>query len=214
MSGHNAEQPFSITITAQMRHGVLWEARALCGSSAELARLLEVHQTVLGRWINFKGCPSKEWWDEKGIQIEGKLSALLNRAVTYDDLFPKELQTGNLLTVSKRIEVTHDVPRERLIEAGAIPALPMSPQEAEWRLELKEAVNKAIQSAQLTPRKRQILEMRFGLNGEEEHTYEEVAEVFGVTRERIRQIEASALRRLRLRASTKYLKPFLGVSCV
>ena len=51
--------------------------------------------------------------------------------------------------------------------------------------------------ASLVPRQRKILEMRFGIGGSREHTLEEVGAVFGVTRERIRQIEAQALSRLR-----------------
>jgi RNA polymerase primary sigma factor len=52
----------------------------------------------------------------------------------------------------------------------------------------------------LTPREATILRMRFGLGGAEEHSLEQVGERFGVTRERIRQIEAKALARLKLRA--------------
>ena len=51
--------------------------------------------------------------------------------------------------------------------------------------------------AELTPREQRILSMRFGLGGAGEHTLEEVGKVFGVTRERIRQIEAMALAKLR-----------------
>src|SRR5258706_16206284 len=49
----------------------------------------------------------------------------------------------------------------------------------------------------LTPREERIIRMRFGLDDGSQHTLEEVGEVFAVTRERIRQIEAKALRKLR-----------------
>jgi RNA polymerase primary sigma factor len=51
--------------------------------------------------------------------------------------------------------------------------------------------------AQLTPREQRILRMRFGIGEAQDHTLEEVGKVFGVTRERIRQIEAKALEKLR-----------------
>jgi RNA polymerase primary sigma factor len=50
---------------------------------------------------------------------------------------------------------------------------------------------------QLTPREQRILRMRFGIGEAQDHTLEEVGKVFGVTRERIRQIEAKALEKLR-----------------
>ena len=60
---------------------------------------------------------------------------------------------------------------------------------------LTDVVSEAL--AELTPREQRILQMRFGLGGEGDHTLEEVGKVFGVTRERIRQIEAKALEKLR-----------------
>jgi RNA polymerase primary sigma factor len=60
---------------------------------------------------------------------------------------------------------------------------------------LKEHLSEAM--AELTPREQRVLQMRFGLSGTSEHTLEEVGKIFGVTRERIRQIEAKALEKLR-----------------
>jgi len=60
--------------------------------------------------------------------------------------------------------------------------------------------------ASLVPRQRKILEMRFGIGGSKEHTLEEIGAVFGVTRERIRQIEAQALSQLRRRPSRRLMK--------
>ncbi|GAB6064325.1 sigma-70 family RNA polymerase sigma factor [Deferrisoma palaeochoriense] len=54
---------------------------------------------------------------------------------------------------------------------------------------------------ELRPRERRVLELRFGLGGEEPHTLEEIGRMFGVTRERIRQIETNALRKLRRMAA-------------
>ena len=54
-----------------------------------------------------------------------------------------------------------------------------------------------------------VLEMRFGLNNGQRHTLEQVGNYFGLTRERIRQIEAKALKKLRLPKNIRYLKDFV-----
>jgi len=62
-------------------------------------------------------------------------------------------------------------------------------------MKLREYQKKALED--LTPREQKVIEMRFGLIDDECHTLEEVSQAFGVTRERIRQVEAKALERLR-----------------
>jgi RNA polymerase primary sigma factor len=62
----------------------------------------------------------------------------------------------------------------------------------------------------LTPREEKIMKMRFGLEDGSEHTLEEVGRSFAVTRERIRQIEAKALRKLRQPSRSRKLKAFLA----
>ncbi len=62
----------------------------------------------------------------------------------------------------------------------------------------------------LTPREEQIIKMRFGVGDGSEHTLEEVGQRFAVTRERIRQIEAKALRKLRHPSRSQKLRAFLG----
>ena len=63
--------------------------------------------------------------------------------------------------------------------------------------------------ATLTPREEKILRMRFGIGEKSEHTLEEVGDDFSVTRERIRQIEAKALRKLRHPSRGKALRAFV-----
>jgi RNA polymerase primary sigma factor len=73
---------------------------------------------------------------------------------------------------------------------------------------LKEQVRSAL--AILTDREREVLEMRFGLKDGQDHTLEEVGQHFRVTRERIRQIEAKALRKLRHPTRSRQLRDYLG----
>ncbi|EKD22780.1 MAG: hypothetical protein ACD_83C00273G0007, partial [uncultured bacterium] len=63
--------------------------------------------------------------------------------------------------------------------------------------------------SELPPREQKILKMRFGLEGGRSHTLEEVGQEFGVTRERIRQIEAKALKKLEKHAESQKLKDYL-----
>ena len=63
--------------------------------------------------------------------------------------------------------------------------------------------------ATLTPREEKVLRMRFGIGEKSDHTLEEVGRNFSVTRERIRQIEAKALRKLRHPSRAKRLRSFI-----
>jgi RNA polymerase primary sigma factor len=82
-----------------------------------------------------------------------------------------------------------------------------SPVESMIGLSLREQTNKVLNS--LTPREEKVLRLRFGLSDGCEHTLEEVGQDFAVTRERIRQIEAKALRKLRHPSRSKKLRSFL-----
>lgn len=83
----------------------------------------------------------------------------------------------------------------------------ISPIDAATNSGLSEAVQKVLGS--LTPREAKVLRMRFGINMNTDHTLEEVGKQFDVTRERIRQIEAKALRKLRHPSRAEQLRSFL-----
>lgn len=82
----------------------------------------------------------------------------------------------------------------------------LSPAETAFNLILKEQINKVL--ATLTERESKVIQYRFGLEDGWQRTLEEVGQKFGVTRERIRQIEAKALRKLRHPSRSKKLKEF------
>ncbi len=84
----------------------------------------------------------------------------------------------------------------------------LEPMDAAAREMLREQVQSAL--AALSERERQVLELRFGLIDGKDHTLEEVSRYFNVTRERIRQIEAKALRKLRHPTRSRHLREYLG----
>ncbi len=83
----------------------------------------------------------------------------------------------------------------------------VSPAEAVISLNLKEQTENVLRT--LTPREEKVIKMRFGVGDGSEHTLEEVGQSFAVTRERIRQIEAKALRKLRHPSRSRRLRAFM-----
>ena len=83
----------------------------------------------------------------------------------------------------------------------------LAPSDAAVYTGLRDATAEVLDS--LTPREAKVLRMRFGIEMNTDHTLEEVGKQFDVTRERIRQIEAKALRKLRHPSRAKRLKSFI-----
>jgi RNA polymerase primary sigma factor len=82
-----------------------------------------------------------------------------------------------------------------------------TPSDSVSNLNLSDQTKKVL--ATLTPREEQVLRLRFGIGEKSDHTLEEVGQQFAVTRERIRQIEAKALRKLRHPSRSRRLKSFV-----
>ena len=83
----------------------------------------------------------------------------------------------------------------------------MSPNDAAMNFNLTDQTKQVLET--LTPREEKVLKMRFGIDVASEHTLEEVGKDFGVTRERIRQIEVKALKKLRHPTRRTVLQSFL-----
>ena len=129
---------------------------------------------------------------------------------TVEELFPKWIEE---FKHKKTSVVTEHFVSERILEH---PELKMLPAEAGNIDEVIDSVDAEIMSVKidsvlntLKPREKKVLELRFGLKDEKTHTYEEVGKEFGVTRERIRQIEAKALRKLKHPVRKKELEGLL-----
>jgi len=85
----------------------------------------------------------------------------------------------------------------------------LSPEDAASQMMLHEQIEKVLNT--LNPREAMVLKMRYGLIDGKAKTLEEVGQYFNVTRERIRQIEVKALRKLRHPSRSKHLKVFIGL---
>ena len=150
----------------------------------------------------------------KLIRTSRRLQQELGREPTTDEL-GKELEitperVREILKISQEpvsletpIGEEEDSSLGDFIEDSSIPA----PAEAANRQLLREQVEDVLNT--LSDRERDVLNMRYGLEDGRTRTLEEVGRVFGVTRERIRQIEAKALRKLRHPSRAKMLKDFL-----
>ncbi|MGB9775393.1 MAG: sigma-70 family RNA polymerase sigma factor [Anaerolineae bacterium] len=124
------------------------------------------------------------------------------------DMEPRKVQW--MMRVSWRpLSLEHPVGEEEDNELGAFiedDSTPTPPQSAYQKM-LAEKIEEVLST--LSPREARILRLRFGLGGGRSHTLEEVGQKFGLTRERIRQIEGKALRRLRHPRRSRQLRQYL-----
>jgi RNA polymerase sigma factor (sigma-70 family) len=147
---------------------------------------------------------------EAPITIEGEFSKTAKLLMEVLGACPTDLWTSEQLTMKLR---TNSVERELSKEAVQIAlqsdakSLLGIPYEEAFNKEEVELVKDVVDS--LTPREVKVLSLRFGLDDEEELTLEETAKRFNYTRERIRQIEAKALRKMRHPSRSDKLKHLL-----
>jgi RNA polymerase primary sigma factor len=140
-------------------------------------------------------------WDAIGEKLL-KLTGL-----TLDEIFPLELATSQMLERPLKWALIRDVEPEQLTAAHERLALPAAQEAILEREDLKEQIARTL--GMLTPRQERVMRYRFGLDGQDAHTLAETARHLKLSPERIRQIEANALRRLRHKAYRKYLEPYV-----
>jgi RNA polymerase primary sigma factor len=186
----------------------------------------------------FKFSTYASWWirqaitraiaeQGKTIRIPVHMIEILNKVVRSSQALMVELgrkplpeeiaaDTGlhvdkvkNTLKVAKRTVSLENHIGEGDTELGALieDKKSTSPLDAVITRDLQEKIHKMLNT--LSPKEERILRMRFGLGDETPHTLEEVGQIFGVSRERIRQIEAQALRKLKHPNRSNHLRSFL-----
>jgi RNA polymerase primary sigma factor len=153
----------------------------------------------------------------KLVRAQRQLQQELGREPTTEELSRRmELPVGKVRKVlriaQEPISLETPVGEEEESHLGdfIIDRRVTSPSEAVINLNLREQTAEVLKT--LSPREEKIIKMRFGLQDGSEHTLEEVGQHFAVTRERIRQIEAKALRKLRHPSRSHRLRAFLDAS--
>jgi len=177
------------------------------GTGMVLAKKVGISYQALSGLLNLSKSPFKKL---KGV---GEYTDAAIKLATYfqvapEDLFPRSLYELKLPTEVQRAFRSAEI--MPMLEARRQHLLPVSTDETQtasvqhW--ELAEQLNEILET--LTPRQQKVIEMRFGLDGEGEHTLREVGKHFSVTAERIREIESKALGKLRHPSRLKKLRPF------
>ncbi len=153
----------------------------------------------------------------KLVRTQRQLQQELGREPTTEELSPRmELPVGKVRKVlriaQEPISLETPVGEEEESHLGdfIVDRRVVSPSEAVINLNLREQTAEVLKT--LSPREEKIIKMRFGLQDGSEHTLEEVGQHFAVTRERIRQIEAKALRKLRHPSRSHRLRAFLDTT--
>jgi len=197
-----------ITAVSKLKHSELYEAAKSMGGQSALARHLGIHPSELGMWCNLKACPpvemddkqphqtQKKWGGGRLGEIERKLFDLTGK--TLVELFPKELREAKeFLNSPKTIEQRKTMQTDALLRYAESTKhrLAYAGQESiAINSELSEHITDALK--ELPERLRTIITLRYGLDGNGRRTLDEAGKAVGVSKERLRQLEAKAIRDL------------------
>jgi RNA polymerase sigma factor (sigma-70 family) len=203
---------FLITIRSQPKHGLLYAAAKQRGSLKLLACELGVSYISLVHWVNLRGYPKSIFsggYLDRRTRIEHGLMEVIG--VGADDCWPKEVREFIDKTRSLKslvFEQTKEVPFPRLTDVAA-KALTYEPtQERTANInEARQAILKELKT--LSCREREIIKLRYGFYDGCNYTLEEVGYIFKVSRERIRGIEAKAIRKLQMPCRSERLVGFV-----
>ena len=195
-----------LLVQSRFRNAILWEQMA-GRTSAEICREIGCEDSQFGALLNLKISPTnprRGGWRTVAIKIADYFRML------PEDLFPASLYA---LTLPDRVERTYESEQVMLslqcAEARMLPDATSLDDKLNSQ-ELTEKIDETLGT--LSPREAKIIVRRFGLDGDGEHTLEEVGEEFAINKERVRQIEARALRHLRHPSRSKNLRPFLDIT--
>jgi RNA polymerase primary sigma factor len=166
-----------------------WIRQAITRAIADQARTIRVPVHMIER-INKQNRTSQQLVQELGREPSSdELAARMN--VPVDSVRQTRKIAQQPISFETPIGENEETHLGDLVEDKGV----VSPSDALINLDLKEQMAGVLKT--LSPREERIIKLRFGLDDGNEHTLEEVGQVFAVTRERIRQIEAKALRKLR-----------------
>jgi len=180
---------FSVALKIKGKHGLLQTFIDKKGwTQSDFAREVKVSAFTVGEWFNLKKIPSKKKMDI--------ICKLLQE--TEEVLFPLAIRNKDFLDIKRQTTIYKEIDINQLpfSELKELPSGDLSFEDQITQREIKEQINKALDM--LTPRQEKVLRLRFGLGtiAEKDYTLDEVAEILSITRERVRQIEAQAIRKL------------------
>ena len=183
------------------RNARLIDTRAELGwTQAEVAGWAGMTTSRLSDIENLKVVPTDLEMDD--------LVAVLGKPVEY--LFPKVLTQSISCGVFDKREVSLSEEQVGVLESRKVPLALPTTGDIERNVDRLALVGKMGEVlGTLTPREQRVIELRFGLNGGQTHTLEDIGKMFNVTRDRIRQIEEKALRKLRHPTRSRKLQVFL-----
>jgi RNA polymerase sigma factor (sigma-70 family) len=187
----------NVTIKAAIKHGDLHKAIKKLGSSKALAEHLGVDSGSISEWYGYKSCPpivpSRHWPQSRIDELERKLFALTGKLL--DDLFPATIRDRAFLDMDKNVEATKEIDSHHLLgTVRSVQRIAQQEPDVVEVAELQEAVHSALNS--LSWREKEVVKMRNGIGVDKPMTLDEVGDVLRITKERVRQIEGKALRKL------------------
>jgi RNA polymerase sigma factor (sigma-70 family) len=201
LGGRNMEDKFRLGIKHQIFNNEVRKRRIEMGyTQQDLAKVCGIGKQTIGHIETFRQYPD--------IKKAKRIAEVLQSDIKT--LFPQWLE---VLKGRKTTIITEHLVTERLIEHPELNLIPSevgSTEELENNTDLsllKDNIQMVIKS--LSEREQKVLKMRFGLDGNKEMTYDELGREFGVTRERIRQVECKALRKLKHPSRKCHLESFL-----
>jgi RNA polymerase sigma factor (sigma-70 family) len=184
-----------LRLELRFRNNVLWHA--IFDHHKSVAEFCDVHklqQSSVGDYLNLKHSPYNK---KTGELTKLALQLCVITQIPSDDLFPPTLYNGSVPSLMiAEVDSIQYVP----LSAAAQLSLPAS----QDQYNLTQAIDVTLY--QLSLREEQIIRLHYGLDGQGEHTYKEIAKIIGLSTGRIAQIESKAFRKLRHRSRSRFLK--------
>lgn len=188
---------FALGVRTSIYNGLMREKRHIKGlSQKDLSELVDCPIATIGDIETFKKYPDGDKLDNIATELDSTLEEMFPEWLVEQRI--KKSSTDTIVMVEK---LQLESPEVKQLESG------YSIEEDIDKEIMKGAVLEALQL--ISERERKILSMRFGVGGQEPHTLSETAQEWGVSRERIRQMEQKALGRIRNSKEAKELKEFL-----
>lgn len=203
----------SVRVTVSLKNNILISKReSLCLTQIQMAKFCEVPFFIYASFENLKRHPNNS---EEDYEQAEKICRVLE--IEMDEAFPESLTKIKLNKITREMDIgdfqleyanQHKQIEQRQLSREINKIFTSKPPKQRVSINTR-TYERHCHS--LTLRERQVIVWRFGLHGEEEHTFQEIADKLKVEKETIRQIEAHALRKLRMKNhenSSSTLKDF------